>query len=263
VTTGALLVLAIKKFMKFAGIVEYDGSDFCGWQRQSHVPSVQEAVERAISLVANHEVGIACAGRTDSGVHSLGQVMHFETKAQRELRSWLLGINSNLPRSVVLKSIKLMPEDFHARFSARSRSYRYIISNQSVRPALLANRAAWEYEPLDAALMQTGANYLVGEHDYTSFRALACQAHSPVREILNLSVQRDGALVIIDVTANGFLHHMVRNLAGVLMSIGKSENPPEWAQQVLMKKDRACGGVTAKAQGLYFMRVQYDSKYQI
>ncbi len=249
--------------MKFAGIVEYDGSDFCGWQRQSHVPSVQEAVERAISLVANHEVGIACAGRTDTGVHALGQVMHFETNAQRELRSWLLGINSNLPRSVVLRSIKLMSEDFHARFSALSRSYRYIIANEKVCPALLANRAAWEYTPLNAELMQAGANYLVGEHDYTSFRALACQAKSPVRNISHLSVQREGALVVIDVTANGFLHHMVRNLAGVLMSIGKNEYPPEWVQEVLMRKDRSCGGVTAQAQGLYFMSVEYDPKYQL
>lgn len=261
--TGAFLVLAIKKFMKFAGIVEYDGSDFCGWQRQSHVPSVQEAVERAISLVANHEVGIACAGRTDTGVHALGQVIHFETNAERELRSWLLGVNSNLPRSVVLKSIKRMPEDFHARFSALSRSYRYIISNEKVRPALLANRAAWEHVPLDVSLMQAGATFLVGENDYTSFRALACQAHSPVREIMRLSVQREGSLVIMDVTANGFLHHMVRNLAGVLMSIGKKEYPPEWAREVLLKKDRSCGGVTAQAQGLYFMSVQYDSKYQL
>ncbi|MFK7794381.1 MAG: tRNA pseudouridine(38-40) synthase TruA [Gammaproteobacteria bacterium] len=249
--------------MKFAGIVEYDGSDFCGWQRQSHVPSVQEAVERAISLVANHEVGIACAGRTDTGVHALGQVMHFETNAQRELRSWLLGINSNLPRSVVLRSIKLMPEDFHARFSALARSYRYIISNEPVRPALLANRAAWEYSLLDAQLMQAGAEHLIGKHDYTSFRALGCQAKSPVREISRLSIQREGTLVIMDVTANGFLHHMVRNLAGVLMSIGKKEHPVEWAQDVLMKKDRSCGGVTAQAQGLYFMSVQYDPKYQL
>ncbi len=249
--------------MKFAGIVEYDGSDFCGWQRQSHVPSVQEAVERAISLVANHEVGIACAGRTDTGVHALGQVIHFETNAQRELRSWLLGINSNLPRSVVLRSIKRMPEEFHARFSALSRSYRYIISNETVRPALLANRAAWEYAPLDVDLMQAGAKHLVGENDYTSFRALACQAHSPVREIMHLGVQREGTLVIMDVTANGFLHHICLLYTGVLMSIGKKENPPEWARDVLLKKDRSCGGVTAQAQGLYFMSVQYDAMYQL
>jgi tRNA pseudouridine38-40 synthase len=263
VYTGALLFLAIEKYMKFAGIVEYDGSDFCGWQRQSHVPSVQEVVERAISLVANHEVGIVCAGRTDTGVHALGQVMHFDTIAQREMRSWLLGINSNLPRSVVLRSIKRMPEDFHARFSALSRSYRYIISNQKVRPALLATRAAWERTPLQVDLMQAGASFLVGKHDFTSFRALGCQAKSPVREILELRVQREGELVIMDVAANGFLHHMVRNLAGVLISIGKKEYPPEWAQEVLMKKDRSCGGVTAQAQGLYFMSVQYDPKYQL
>ena len=249
--------------MRFAGIVEYDGSDFCGWQRQSHAPSVQETVERAISLVANHEIGIACAGRTDTGVHALGQVMHFDTNAQRELRSWLLGINANLPPSVVLRSIKPMPEDFHARFSALSRTYRYIITNEKVRPALLAKRAVWERLPLHADLMQEGANYLVGEHDFTSFRALACQAKSPVREISNLRVYREGTLVIMDVTANGFLHHMVRNLAGVLMSIGKNEYSPQWAQQVLMSKDRTCGGVTAPAQGLYFMSVQYEQKYQL
>lgn len=249
--------------MRYAGIVEYDGSDFCGWQRQSHVPSVQETVERAISLVANHEVGIACAGRTDTGVHALGQVMHFDTNANRDLRSWLLGINANLPPSVVLRLIKPMPEDFHARFSALSRTYRYIIANEKVRPALLAKRAAWERLPLQADLMQEGANYLVGEHDFTSFRALACQAKSPVREISNFRIHREGALIIMDVTANGFLHHMVRNLAGVLMSIGKNENPPQWAQHVLMKKDRACGGVTAPSQGLYFMSVLYEQKYQL
>ena len=249
--------------MKFAGIVEYDGSDFCGWQRQSHAPSVQETVERAISLVADHEVGIACAGRTDTGVHALGQVMHFETNAQRDMRSWLLGINSNLPRSVVIRSISQMPDDFHARFSALSRTYRYIISNEKVRPALLANRAAWERVTLDETRMQAAANTLVGKHDFTSFRALACQAKSPIREITRLTIHRQGSLVILDVTANGFLHHMVRNLAGVLMSIGKNENPPQWTKEVLTKKDRSLAGVTAPPQGLYFLSVQYDPKYKI
>ena len=249
--------------MKFACIVEYDGSDFCGWQRQSHAASVQEAVERAISLVANHEIGIACAGRTDTGVHALGQVVHFETNAQRDMRSWLLGINSNLPNSVVIKSISQMPDDFHARFSALSRTYRYIISNEKVRPALLANRAAWERVPLDETRMQEAANTLVGKHDFTSFRALACQAKSPIREITKLTIQREGSLIILDVTANGFLHHMVRNLAGVLMSIGKNENSPQWTKEVLIKKDRSVAGVTAPPQGLYFLSVQYDPKYKI
>lgn len=249
--------------MRFAGIVEYDGSDFCGWQRQSHAPSVQACVERAISRVADHEVGIACAGRTDTGVHALGQVIHFETHAQRTLRSWLLGVNSNLPPSVVLKSIREVTEEFHARFSARARSYRYIISNESVRSALLAKRAVWERVPLSEADMQTAAKYLVGEHDFTSFRALACQAKSPVRKITQLDVQRQGTLIIIDVTANGFLHHMVRNIAGVLMSVGKGEHSPTWAQEVLQNRNRAGGGVTAPAQGLYFMSVDYDPRFGV
>ncbi len=249
--------------MKFAGIVEYDGSDYCGWQRQAHVASVQETVETAISKVANHEVGVACAGRTDTGVHALGQVIHFETNAQRSLRSWLLGINANLPANIVVKKILPMPDDFHARFSARARSYRYVIYNSPVRSALLNKRACWERLELNVACMQEGANYLLGEHDFTSYRALACQAKSPTRTITRLDVSRQSELVIIDVTANGFLHHMVRNLSGVLMNIGKKEQIPQWAQAVLNKKDRAYGGVTAPAQGLYFMSVEYDEKYQL
>ena len=249
--------------MKFACIVEYDGSEFCGWQRQSHAPTVQQAVECAISRVADHEVGVACAGRTDTGVHALAQVIHFDTNAKRSLRSWLLGINSNLPPSIVVNKIVPMPDDFHARFSAHARSYRYIIYNHSVRPALLSKRACWERLPLNETQMNEAAKYLIGEHDFTSYRALACQAKSPIRTISRLDISRQDSLVIIDVTANGFLHHMVRNLAGVLMSIGKNENVPMWAQQVLLKKDRACGGVTAPAQGLYFMSVEYDAKYKL
>lgn len=249
--------------MKFACIVEYDGSDFCGWQRQSHAPSVQETVEIAISRVADHELGTICAGRTDTGVHALSQVIHFETNAQRSLRSWLLGINANLPPTIVVKKIQQMPEDFHARFSARARSYRYMIYNAPVRPALLHKRTCWERVTLAEASMQAATNFLVGEHDFTSYRALACQAKSPIRTIKQLNVQRDGPMVIINVTANGFLHHMVRNISGVLMSIGKGDYQPHWAHEVLMQKDRACAGVTAPAQGLYFMAVEYDDKYQL
>ena len=249
--------------MRFAGIVEYDGSEFCGWQRQSHAPSVQEAVERAISLVANHEIGVACAGRTDTGVHAQGQVIHFDTNAQREMRSWLLGINANLPASIVLKSIKQVPDEFHARFSAKMRSYRYVIINEGVRSALLAKRAVWERVPLDEMEMQKGADYLIGEHDFTSYRALACQAKSPVRVINELKVSRQGSLINIDVSANGFLHHMVRNIAGVLMSIGKQEYPSQWAKDVLENKDRSLGGITAPAHGLYLISVQYDSIFNI
>ena len=249
--------------MKFAAIIEYDGSQFCGWQRQPHAPSVQQQLEQAISTVADVEVGVACAGRTDTGVHALGQVIHFETHARRTLRSWLLGINANLPPTIVVKSIIPVDDDFHARFSARSRTYRYVIINEPVRSALLANRATWERLPLDESLMQQAAQHLVGEHDFTSYRALGCQAKSPVRQISYLSVERQGSLVSIEVSANGFLHHMVRNLAGVLMSIGKKEHTPSWARQVLEVRDRACGGITAPPQGLYFIKVEYDPRYSI
>ena len=249
--------------MRYAALVEYDGSDYCGWQRQPHAPSVQETVEQAISSVANHQIGTVCAGRTDTGVHALGQVIHFETNADRELRSWLLGINANLPESVAIKKIVPVDNTFHARFSAQSRSYRYIINNDQVRSALLVNRATWERSPLNEEHMLAATDYLVGEHDFTSFRALACQAKNPIREITHFSVLREGCLVTIDISANGFLHHMVRNLAGVLISIGKGEFPAEWAQEVLLRNDRSCAGVTAAAHGLYLMSVQYDAKYKI
>ena len=249
--------------MRFAALIEYDGSEFCGWQRQPHAPSVQQTVEQAISTVADHTVTTICAGRTDTGVHALGQVIHFDSDAQRELRSWLLGINANLPPSVAIKKVVPVDNRFHARFSALSRSYRYIINNEPVRSALLANRATWEHRPLTVEYMQEATAYLQGEHDFTSFRALACQAKNPVRTITKFAVEREGDLVIIEVCANGFLHHMVRNLAGVLMSIGKREYPPEWAREVLARRDRAYGGVTAPAQGLYLMSVQYDSSYAL
>lgn len=249
--------------MKYALVIEYDGSSFSGWQRQSHASTVQQCVEHAISKVANHEIGIACAGRTDAGVHALAQVVHFETNVRRSKRSWILGINSNLPATIVIKNIIPVDEDFHARFSAHARTYRYMINNEPVRSALLAQRATWERVPLDEKRMSDGAEYLVGEHDFTSFRALACQAHSPVRHIHHLTVAREGSILTIDVKANGFLHHMVRNLAGVLMSIGRHEHHEDWALEVLEAQDRALAGVTAPAQGLYFMAVDYDEKYAI
>ncbi len=249
--------------MKFAALIEYDGSDFNGWQRQPHAPSVQEKVEQAISMVADQEVGTQCAGRTDTGVHAIGQVIHFETNAQRELRSWLLGINSNLPASIVVKRIIPVQDDFHARFSALSRTYRYILNNEDVRSALLAKRATWERVPLSEDLMRIAASNVLGEHDFTSFRALACQATNPVREITKFTIEREGSIIIMDVTANGFLHHMVRNLAGVLISIGKREHKPEWVREVLLQKDRSCVGVTVPANGLYLLSVQYDLANQI
>lgn len=249
--------------MKYAALVEYDGSPYSGWQRQPHAPSVQALVEQAISSVADHTVTVHCAGRTDAGVHALGQVIHFETDAQRPLRSWIRGINSNLPASIAVKKVIQVSDDFHARFSALSRSYRYIINNEPVRSALLSKRAAWEYQTLNENYIREAASYLVGKHDFTSYRALACQANTPIREITQLEVTRQGQLIQIDITANAFLQHMVRNIAGVLISIGKGEYPPIWAEQVLQLKDRSCGGVTAAPEGLYLVSVQYAAHYQI
>ena len=249
--------------MKYAAIVEYDGSAYSGWQRQSHAPSLQARVEEAVSAVADHALSVQCAGRTDAGVHALGQVIHFETHAERPLRSWLLGINSNLPSNIAVKKVTPVPEDFHARFSATARSYRYIINNEPVRSAILANRAVWEFQPLDVAKMSQASRFLIGRHDFTSYRALACQAKSAVREVTHFEVVRQGQLILLDITANAFLHHMVRNIAGVLISIGKGEHEPEWANEVLQRKDRSCGGVTAPAEGLYLVSVHYASHYQI
>lgn len=249
--------------MRYAAVVEYDGRPFCGWQRQSHAPSVQACVEQALSYVAAESITVQCAGRTDTGVHALGQVIHFDSEAERSLRSWLLGVNSNLPEGVAIRRIQPVSEDFHARFSARARSYRYVIINQDTRPALLAGKATWCIKPLAVERMQQAASSLLGEHDFTSFRALACQAHTPIRTLHEFRVRREGSLVILDVMANAFLHHMVRNLAGVLMQIGSAEREVSWAAELLQQRDRSQAGVTAKPDGLYFLAVQYDSQFEI
>lgn len=249
--------------MRIAAGVEYDGSRFCGWQYQDHSPSVQAAVEQALSRVANHPVRIVCAGRTDTGVHGAGQVIHFDTEAERSDFSWVRGANSNLPASVSLLWAQPVDIRFHARFSAQRRYYRYVIFNRAIRPAYLHQRVSWEYRPLDETRMQSAACYLLGEHDFTSYRAVACQAKSPVRTLYRLDIQRQGEFVILDLEANAFLHHMVRNIAGVLMSIGAGEAEPDWARQVLEQRDRTLGGITAPPDGLYFMRVDYPAEFNL
>lgn len=247
--------------MRIAVGVEYDGSAFCGWQSQHGVRTVQDCVEQALSKVANEEVRVVCAGRTDTGVHALGQIVHFDTRAQRTSRSWVLGGNANLPGDVSLLWAKAVGEDFHARFSARSRRYRYVILNRWVRPGVLRGRASWVHAPLDVERMGEAALHLIGEHDFSSYRALACQAKSPVRHVYSLQVTRDGDCVYLDVHANAFLHHMVRNIAGVLIAIGKGERPPEWSAEVLHLRDRTLGGVTAPPDGLYFVQAQYADAF--
>jgi tRNA pseudouridine38-40 synthase len=249
--------------MRYACGVEYDGSGFCGWQRQSHARSAQADVEAAISQVANHPLTVCCAGRTDSGVHATAQVIHFETDARRSSRSWILGTNANLPADVRLLWIREVDDGFHARFTALARSYRYVILNREVPSALMRQRATWMHGSLDEARMREGAKYLMGEQDFSSFRALACQARSPVRTIRRLDISRSGNYLYLDVEANAFLHHMVRNIAGVLMTVGRGEKSAEWVRDILEKRDRTQGGVTAPSQGLYLVGVRYPERYGI
>ncbi len=248
--------------MRIALGIEYAGNDFFGWQIQPHARSVQGCVEAALSKVANHPVTVVCAGRTDTGVHALGQVVHADVTAQRTTRSWCLGTNTNLPQDISILWTKEVDEHFHARFSAQVRHYRYVILNRLSRPALLAKRVTWEYRrTLDIGRMQAASHYLLGTHDFSSYRATACQAKSPVRTILRLIVYKSSEKVIIEISANAFLHHMVRNIAGVLMTIGSGEQPPEWARTVLEARDRKAGDITASAAGLYFCHVDYPAPY--
>ncbi|MEN8178554.1 MAG: tRNA pseudouridine(38-40) synthase TruA [Pseudomonadota bacterium] len=249
--------------MKIALGVEYDGTDFHGWQFQGDVRSVQECLEAALSKVADHPVTVHCAGRTDTGVHATGQVVHFETSALRSTRSWVLGSNVNLPDDVSVSWAREAPEDFHARFSATGRHYRYQILNRGARSALWRGRATWIYHPLDEYAMQRAAQHLVGTHDFTSYRALACQAKHPVRTLYRLDVHRQGEMLTIEVHANAFLHHMVRNIAGVLIAIGKGEQEESWTREILELQDRTQGGVTAPPQGLCLTSVDYPEKYPL
>lgn len=242
--------------------IEYKGSRYRGWQRQeAGVPSVQEAVERALSQVAAEPISVACAGRTDAGVHATGQVVHFDTKVERPLKAWVMGTNANLPADISVTWAKLMPADFHARFKACARRYRYVIYNDPIRPAHLAEEVTWNHRPLDAARMREAAQYLLGTHDFSSFRAVQCQAKSPIKSLYHLTVIEQGPLLILDVRANAFLHHMVRNIAGVLMAIGSGERSPFWAKEVLEAKDRRQGGVTAHPYGLYLVQVEYPEPF--
>lgn len=243
--------------------IEYFGENFNGWQAQDHGRTVQQTLEQGLSSVANHPVTVHCAGRTDSGVHAVQQVVHMESDARRDSHSWIVGSNVNLPSDVNVLWAKVVDADFHARFSAISRRYRYIILNRDARSSLLHKKVSWEYRSLDVGKMACAAECLVGEHDFTSYRAVACQSKSPVRTVQELNVKRCGDLVILDIQANAFLQHMVRNIAGVLMAIGMGKQPIEWAHDVLEKKDRTLGGVTAPPNGLYLVDVNYPATFSI
>jgi tRNA pseudouridine38-40 synthase len=250
--------------MRIAVGVEYDGSRFHGWQTQQEgIRTVQVAVEKALSSVADHPVVVHCAGRTDTGVHAHEQIIHFETDAIRLSKAWVMGGNVNLPDDVNILWAKQMPDHFHARFSALHRSYRYTILNRRTRSALLHGRATWIHRPLDAERMHEAGQVLIGTHDFTSYRAIGCQAKRPVRTVTHLEVSRHGEMVEIYIRANAFLHHMVRNIAGVLIAIGSGDEKKEWAREVLEHKDRTKGGMTAPPDGLYFERVEYEDEFQL
>ncbi|GMQ96531.1 MAG: tRNA pseudouridine(38-40) synthase TruA [Gammaproteobacteria bacterium] len=255
--------LELVDHMRIALRVEYDGFRYAGWQIQKDATTIQSVLQKALSQVAAEPVSLVCAGRTDAGVHAMNQVVHFDTNAKRSMRSWVLGANSLLPPDVAVKQAQSMAQEFHARFSAISRSYRYLITNQWVRSALTAKRAYWHCRRLDEQRMHQAAQYLLGEHDFTSFRAFSCQARHPVRTISRLDVTREGVLVTLDIEANAFLHHMVRNIAGVLIEIGRGDKDPGWVRTLLELKDRTRGGVTAPAHGLYLINVIYPEKFNL
>ena len=249
---------------RYAASVQYDGSRFHGWQSlKTGLPTVQAEVEKALSTVANHPVSVICAGRTDAGVHGCNQIIHFDSDSVRSERGWAYGANANLPDEVSINWVKPVSDEFHARFSATWRRYRYVIYNHPIRPAHLHKGVTWNYRPLDVERMQEAAAYLQGEHDFTSYRAVQCQAKNPVRTISRISVTRHGPLLVLDVQANAFLHHMIRNIAGVLMAIGCGKYEPIWAKEVLEYRDRTKGGVTASPCGLYFVDVGYPEEFEL
>lgn len=248
---------------RIALAVEYDGGGFCGWQRQPHCHSVQAELERALSRIACEPVTVNCAGRTDTGVHAAAQVVHFDTTLDRPLRAWTFGTNSHLDRRVSVHWAQVMRPDFHARFSAIQRSYRYTLLNRSTRPGYQSGALGWERVQLDTGRMHEAAQVLVGEHDFSSFRSAECQARHAVRSLSKISVRRDQDRVIIDVSANGFLHNMVRILTGCLLAIGRGERPVDWMAGLLAGRDRTAAGVTAPPQGLCFVQPTYPDAFDV
>ena len=246
--------------MKIALGVEYLGTNFHGWQRQkSEIRTVQQVVESALSQVANHPVRVFCAGRTDAGVHAIEQIIHFETTAKRDHKAWLLGGNVNLPEDVNFSWIKQVSDDFHARFDAHARQSHYKIHNTQVRSALLAKHCLWEPRPLNIDAMNEATQYLLGKHDFSAFRGSLCQAKSPVKTIQLMQLTRTREEILFDIKADAFLHHMVRNIVGTLLKVGRGERNPIWVKAVLDSKLRKQAGATAPAHGLYFVKAFYNN----
>ena len=249
--------------MRIALGIEYDGTAYNGWQRQKTGTGVQSLLEKSLAVVANEHIEVTCAGRTDTGVHAAAQVVHFDTTAARSRRSWLLGLNSTLPDDINVTWAEPVDPEFHARFSALSRTYNYQILNRLARSALYRSRAWWIHQAIDVEQMQSAARYLVGEHDFSAFRAAGCQAANATRTVTRIEVRRNDDWIDITVSANAFLQHMVRNITGLLVAVGCGDRPADWAAEVLASRDRRCGGVTAPAHGLTLTGVEYPSKFSI
>lgn len=249
--------------MRYALGIEYDGERYCGWQRQNNVIGVQQKLEESLTKIADEKITVFCAGRTDTGVNATNQVVHFDTSKIRKDVAWTLGVNTHLPNDIAVTWVKEVSEDFHARFSATARTYRYIIHNNRLRSAILSKGLSFCHYPLDENLMHEAAQHLIGKHDFTSFRTVHCQSHSPVRTIEHCHVSRKGDYVIIEIKANAFLHHMVRNIAGSLMRVGQEIETIDWIKEVLNAKNRCLAGMTAQAGGLYFVDVDYPEQFGI
>ena len=244
---------------RYAAVVSYDGSAFCGFQKQKHSPSVQQELERALSSVANAEIIVSCAGRTDTAVHASYQVIHFDTQALRTGRNWVKGSNSQLPDSIALLWADEVNETFHARFSATSRTYRYVIHAAPARPAILSQGVTWVRKPLNTAAMQEACQYLLGEQDFSAFRGAGCQSLSPNRNITSAKIIQAGELIVFEVTANAFVLHMVRNIIGSLMEVGFGRRDPGWIGQLIKGRDRTKSAATASPKGLYLVQVGYPN----
>ena len=249
--------------MRIALGVEYDGSPFFGWQSQPDRHTVQDALQAALSQIAGHPIPVVAAGRTDTGVHALEQVVHFDTDAERPLSAWVRGVNALLPDSIVVRWAHAVPDEFHARFSAQGRSYRYLLINRPMRSAIHAGKVGWFHVPLDVAAMQDAARYLLGEHDFSAFRAAECQAKSPIKQLSQLDISREGEMLIFDLSANAFLHHMVRNIVGCLVYVGKGKYSPAWMDDVLKSRERRIAAPTFAPDGLYLRRISYDKKWEL
>ncbi len=249
--------------MRIAIGLEYNGSTFSGWQSQPDVPNIQNFLQKALSGIAGKPVSVIAAGRTDAGVHALEQVIHFDTDTGRPLTAWVRGTNALLPESVAVLWAHPVPDEFHARFSAQARSYRYLLINRPVRTALQHGKAGWFHAPLNLEQMQEAAKFLLGQHDFSAFRSSECQAKTPVKNLEQLDIHKEGDTFIFDLTADAFLHHMVRNIVGCLVYIGKGKHPPQWLRDVLENRNRSLAAPTFAPDGLYLRHITYDAKWNL